>query len=107
MCRHFGCRHFGCVAVLVVAVLDVSPFWICRRFDRYPTVQIRTIAPLRPLVALGETLQGESRLAETRGIPWEAERQSEVRANGGTGGDGQTRRRRDESDLSGCHEYPA
>ena len=49
-CRRFGCvavlacRRFGCVAVLVVASLDVSPFWlspfwICRRFDPYPSGQ--------------------------------------------------------------------
>ena len=52
-CRRLGCRRFGCVAVLAcrhfgcVAVLEcrrfglspfwVSPFWIYRRFDLYPS----------------------------------------------------------------------
>ena len=38
-CRRFGLWPFWRVAVLDLSPFWLSPFWICRRFDLYPSVQ--------------------------------------------------------------------
>ena len=43
MCRRYDCRRFRCVAVLVVAVLGVSPFWMCRRFGCVAVVVVAVL----------------------------------------------------------------